>query len=179
MKYLYGASVQGIQNFIFQTDKLRDIVGASELVEEICTTQFAKILYQDEAIDYASAKTRLSGNTNALLFAAGNVKYVFDDKESCENVVRVFPKVISSFAPGIALSQAVVEYDSDFSDAINELEMKLRVQRNRQVKDLTSGPMGVLRSRQTGLPVVKCCKGEYLDAGTYAKRNRDTTQHLS
>lgn len=39
-KYLYGAAVQGIQGFIFQTNKLREIVGASELVEEICTTAF-------------------------------------------------------------------------------------------------------------------------------------------
>ena len=36
-KYLYGASVQGIQQFIFQTNELKDIVGASELVEFICT----------------------------------------------------------------------------------------------------------------------------------------------
>lgn len=28
--YLYGTSVQGIQNFIFKTNKLVDIIGASE-----------------------------------------------------------------------------------------------------------------------------------------------------
>ena len=39
-KFLYGASVQGIQHFIFQTNELKDIVGASELVENICTTLF-------------------------------------------------------------------------------------------------------------------------------------------
>ena len=39
-KYLYGAAVQGIQNFIFQTNELKDIVGASELVEDICTNLF-------------------------------------------------------------------------------------------------------------------------------------------
>ena len=32
VNYLYGASVQGIQSFIFQTDKLKEIVGASNLV---------------------------------------------------------------------------------------------------------------------------------------------------
>ena len=31
-KYLYGASVQGIQDFIFKTNRLKDIVGASEIV---------------------------------------------------------------------------------------------------------------------------------------------------
>ncbi len=39
-KYLYGAAVQGIQDFIFKTNKLQHIVGASELVEEICTNVF-------------------------------------------------------------------------------------------------------------------------------------------
>ena len=47
MKYLYGASVQGIQNFIFQSNKLAEIVGASELVEEICTTKFAQLIYSE------------------------------------------------------------------------------------------------------------------------------------
>ena len=36
-KYLYGAAVQGIQDFIFKTNELKHIVGASELVEQICT----------------------------------------------------------------------------------------------------------------------------------------------
>lgn len=43
-KFLYGAAVQGIQSFIFQTNTLREIVGASELVEEICTKMFAEQL---------------------------------------------------------------------------------------------------------------------------------------
>jgi hypothetical protein len=30
-QYLYGAAVQGIQNFIFQTNKLREIVGLEKL----------------------------------------------------------------------------------------------------------------------------------------------------
>ena len=34
-KFLYGAAVQGIQSFIFQTNALKEIAGASELVEQI------------------------------------------------------------------------------------------------------------------------------------------------
>lgn len=30
-KFLYGAAVQGIQNFIFQTNSLKEIIGASML----------------------------------------------------------------------------------------------------------------------------------------------------
>ena len=34
-KYLYGASVQGIQGFIFETNKLQEIVGGSEIVKSV------------------------------------------------------------------------------------------------------------------------------------------------
>lgn len=35
--YLYGASVQGIQSYIFRTNELRNIVEASAKIERICT----------------------------------------------------------------------------------------------------------------------------------------------
>lgn len=41
-KWLYGASVQGIQGYIFQTNKLKDVIGASELVKELCETDFKR-----------------------------------------------------------------------------------------------------------------------------------------
>lgn len=41
--YLYGAAVQGIQSFIFQTNKLMEIAGASELVEQKYITKFWEV----------------------------------------------------------------------------------------------------------------------------------------
>ena len=41
-KWLYGASGQGIQGYIFQTNKLKDVIGASELVKDLCETDFKK-----------------------------------------------------------------------------------------------------------------------------------------
>ncbi|WP_148038888.1 hypothetical protein [Proteiniphilum sp. X52] len=166
-KYLYGAAVQGIQGFIFQTNKLREIVGASELVEEICTDMFvglftkAKINYKDE---------------NCILHAAGNIKYMFDNEEECKKIVRIFPKMVAEFSPGITASQAVVKMEgafSDFKEAVGELETRLRVQRNKPMRSATLGLMGMLRCRQTGLPVVlkpnDKGKNDLIDAGTWAK----------
>ena len=45
-KYLYAAAVQGIQSFIFQTNVLKDIVGASELVDSVCTEAFKTCLFK-------------------------------------------------------------------------------------------------------------------------------------
>lgn len=166
--YLYGAAVQGIQGFIFQTNTLKDIVGASELVNLICTKMFKECV----GSGWKDARK--------IMTAAGNVKYKFTSREECERVVREFPKKVMQAAPGITISQAVVritDYDtSKFKEYIDALEKKLRAQRNKPAKSTTIGCMGILRSRQTGLPVVEEEKNEdgsieYLDDSTQKKRH--------
>jgi len=117
-KYLYGASVQGIQGFIFQTNKLQEIVGASEIVKSV-SKEFEKISgYND-------------GDENILINTAGNVKAVFDNKKKCEEVVLEFAKIISQKAYGITVSQAVVVFDGEAKDYIDKLEKRLKIQRNK------------------------------------------------
>lgn len=168
-KYLYGASVQGIQGYIFATNELKQIVGASELVERVCTTLF------DSFADGAQP----------VVTAAGNIKYIFSDRTALEKVVRNFPKLVSETAPGITVSQAVVIMDgefADFSNAVYELERRLKVQRNRPMKSLTTGLMATERSRKTGLPAAEVKEEEYMDECTLKKTgaltNNDTTLKL-
>ena len=148
-KYLYGAAVQGIQSFIFQTNELQDIVGASELVEEICTSEFEK--YAEDG--------------DSILRAAGNIKHIFNSKKECEKAVLDFPMKVMTAAPGITISQAVVKMDdesTDFAEAVNELERRLRMQRNCPMPSTTIGLMGVKRSAQPGLPLIKGIKANCL-----------------
>jgi hypothetical protein len=165
--WLYGAAVQGIQGFIYQTNELKDIIGASELVEKICTLEFAEALGKN----YSA----LAEDDSAIVLAAGNIKYNFKDEEVCKKVVRNFPMQIMQKAPGITISQAVVKwggetYYKDFKSAVNELESRLRTQRNKPARSLSIGATGILRSRKTGLPAVEALNGEYLDAATLKKR---------
>lgn len=165
-KYLYGAAVQGIQGFIFQTNKLQEIVGASELVEEICTDFFKEQVgekFKDE---------------NLVLGAAGNIKYIFESKEECEVFVRHFPKEVMEKAPGITISQAVVKYEEGkLNDSLQDLEDKLREQRNKISIPYEVGFMGTERSRRTGGVAYKARKKrkgdfEYIDEATHLKRKK-------
>ena len=113
-KYLYGASVQGIQEFIFETNKLKEVIGASELVKEI-------------------EKMAECENCEVLLNAAGNIKILFDDKESAKRLFLTLPKKISQSAYGITVSQAVVEINGDYPkpEDFAELEKRLKSKRNK------------------------------------------------
>lgn len=157
-KFLYGASVQGIQGFLFKTNKLAEIVGASEIVEQICTQLF---------YDMANIK---KDNENIILSAAGNIKYIFENEQACRNFVMSFPKLVMESAPGITISQAVVSFEGDdVSNAIEQLEIKLKAQRNRVVSPTEIGFMGLERSRRTGGVAVEFVNKEARDSATKAK----------
>lgn len=162
-KYLYGASIQGIQSFIFQTNKLREIVGGSELVEGICTDIFYDFIDSDEK------------DENIILSAAGNIKYIADEK-TCKKLVRDFPKKVMLKAPGVTVSQAVVKIVGSIplSVSINLLEEKLKAERNKSNMPLEIGFMGLERARRTGGVAVefKNRKGK-LEAFCESTSNKD------
>lgn len=169
MSYLYGAAIQGIQSFIFQTNELKDIVGASELINDACTSIFRDFLNKKIGPDFEQ-------HCDTIISAAGNIKCKFKRKKDCELVVNEFSKIIMENVPGITISQAVAEYDDNpthFSDCINSLEIKLHVQRNKPVRATELGLIGIQRSRQSGLPVViENGAPEILDTASRAKKKR-------
>lgn len=88
--YLYGFTIYSIQSYIFQTNKLKEIAGASELVEQICTSVFAKMISKTEGFD------ELRKDSKAIRNAAGNIRYLFDNEQLdlCKKIVLEFPKAV-------------------------------------------------------------------------------------
>ncbi|MDO9154294.1 MAG: hypothetical protein Q7U47_11460 [Paludibacter sp.] len=166
-KFLYGASIQGIQSFIFKTNKLKEIVGASEMVENICTDLF-----------YKSANITRS-DSNIILSAAGNIKYIFEDENKCKEFVLIFPKEVMEYAPGITISQAVVKLEQeDYSSQIQELETLLKAQRNKVPLTTEIGFMGLERARRTGGVGYEYKDEEVIDVSTALKHDSSNSIKL-
>jgi len=160
-KFFYAAAVQGIQKFIFQTDKLKEIVGASEMVEQICTTLF------EQSINECGGRFKPQ---NLIIGAAGNIKYIIENEDECKNVYLQFPKKVMEFAPGITISQVVEPIDGELrSSHFNKIEDNLKKQRNIQPVPVCRGMMISERSRRTGMPGYQFIDNEVIDLGTYKK----------
>jgi hypothetical protein len=162
--YLYGASVQGIQSFIFETNKLQEIAGASELVEEVATHLFRR--YCNE----------ISG-VSIIVGAAGNAR-AKGNREAIARMYRDFPAQVAQMAPGITISQAVVPMAGSAATRaeMNELEERLKVARSSPAAPLgvLVGTTASLRYPRTGRPCVTSLNLDgvetALDAATAAKR---------
>ena len=131
-KYLYGASIQGIQQFIFKTNKLKEIVGASSLVDNICKRDFFEFsgLQKDDK--------------NVLIATSGNIKAICNE-DTCKRLVKEFPKHVASIAPGITLSQGVLKIENaqNIKELISKLEKALKVQRNKVAFPFETGFMAL------------------------------------
>jgi chaperonin cofactor prefoldin len=178
-KYLYGAAVQGIQNFIFETNKLKEIAGASQLIDNISSIDWENEKELSEFEGYCKPFHTVDRD-KIIMSAAGNIKYKVNDEEVLRKIVKGFPKHIANYAPGVSISQAVVEIDDeiDVQKAINDLEDKLKVQRNIAPMPVDTGFMGLERARRTGgVAYDKDNEEKEIDRGTSVKikfREEDT-----
>jgi hypothetical protein len=172
-QYLYGAKVQGIQAYIFETNKLKDIGGASELIESLSGERF-ETFFKEVGLSYEEAQL--------LRNAAGEISYLFKDQASCAAVVRNFEHYIATNMPGLTVSQAVVAVEGDQPDlktASREVNGLLQIQRNRSPPPNELGWMISERARRTGRPgVEEDQKGGLIDRRQQSKRNMANHRRL-
>ena len=162
-KYLYGASVQGIQGFIFETNKLQEIVGASDLIERFCSFGFIQ--------KFAENNSFIIKEEAIVRNAGANVRIVFSDKLELEKMVKNFPKYIMKKAYGITLSQAVVEFEErEYLDKKDELEFKLIKARNQATMPLDARFSLMKQTPRTGKPAFEFKNKEYFDKGNWQKK---------
>jgi len=156
--YLYGLTVQGIQSYIFSTNKLKEIIGASEIIEQLCTTWFDEFIKVNE----------LKGKK--YLNAAGNIRFK-SDRETIQKIFTEYHEFLLKNASGVPFSQAVVKITGSDSEAIYCLDKKLNAQRNSPIYAFDLGIMIRSKARRTGDAATfkKDAEGDFTDINTGLK----------
>jgi hypothetical protein len=169
MAYLYGASIQGIQGFIFETNRLKEIVGASNLIEKFTSKGFIDTFINDESVEYSLLRN-----------AGGNIRISFtsNQKALAKKFVKHFPEYIIKKAYGITVSQAILSYDehsnNEYEKVAKSLELQLKNARNKTYLPLDAKFSLMKQSSRTGKSATETIRhpdntNEKVDKGTYQK----------
>ena len=170
-KYLYGASVQGIQEYIYATNDLQEIIGASEIIDSL-GRKFKDNQGDDGALYGIFDELGEKGLVKQILLnAAGNFRAIVEGEENLKKIIRDLPKKIMQNAYGITISQASAPYnDGNYEKASRELEKNLKIQRNRLSIPLDMSINFIRLAPKTARPIVKFIGDDALDISSVQKR---------
>ena len=173
MAWYYTFEAKEIQGFILQSDKLRDMVGGSELVAQLCGRFLENSL---KAVGVNDPRSVIIAN------AAGWARLRFEEESQAREFACNWPMIVSRYAPGLKLVQALLPLEGSLPDAMQLGMEKLREERNcNQISLPEVGPL-VERSPRTGMAASsapfdkKADKPVPLDLHTIRKRKYAETQ---
>ncbi|MBE9593146.1 MAG: hypothetical protein IMF19_06670, partial [Proteobacteria bacterium] len=115
-QFLALLEVDKIQSYIFATNKLKEIRGASYLLSEINDKETKKILYSEEYKDTAKP----------ILSVGGMTKVVFDNKDDVK--AKAFLGEVETLYKdvNIPVTTHIEPIDDDFSSALEKGEKAIR-----------------------------------------------------
>lgn len=168
MSFLYGFSVVGLQDFIFKTNALQEIIGASEIIKSIDKKA------QNLVAFFAKNGIDLGKNPEIILANAGNLRAIFDDEKDLQKVVLYLPKLIAKISYGLSNIQAVARIESDYKATSIELESKLKIARNKLDFPLDFSHCTLKHNPKTALPQAPNTQSD----DKYRKIDKSTFQKL-
>jgi len=166
-QYLYTYAARGIQEFVLRGDKLKEMVGASELIEELSTT----------VLDHTLKALNLPHKI--ISQAAGAARILFNSKDDAMRLAALWPMIVHHTAPGLQVVQAIVEADTNIFAAVANAEKQLTVERNLLYPDLPNAGAFTRRCPRTGKPAVAFDDAEPLDIEAHTKRQFSSRKRIA
>lgn len=176
--------VRGIQRFIFRTNRVRDIIGASELVENIimeglqavCTAEnwpAEQYMTDWEKDDPNAFLSDVTVQMQVLFVGGGNAYVLFRKGALCEKVNRALAKYVLDNTYSLNLAVAVVEMTGSYNEDYKKINEKMREIKATmpQVKPMGAFPFMEI-DPATGYPLAAYDNGgkEYVSTETALKR---------
>lgn len=159
--YLFEA--KSIQTYLLATNRLKEVVGGSELVEKLDS----RLL--DDVLESLGAKNEIffSRRGGGAFFAFGQTR------GQVERLADLWPLVVRQFAPDLEFVHGRGRGMTEL-EAFKEAHVRLLADRNRQVARLPQAGPFVRRNRRTGEPASfsarkKGTEPEPVDAATRRK----------
>lgn len=159
--HAYAFEARGIQRFILDGSRLRDVVGASELLEWVST----------KLPDRVREAAGLSGEALRFARCAGGAVTVFSqDRGALERFAALWSLAVRQALPGIEIQHGLGSGATE-AEAYRAALARGRASRSRQAAPLPqAGPL-TARAPRTGMPAVRWHeKDGLLDEATVRKR---------
>ncbi len=139
MQWCVRYEARGIQSWIFQTDRLKEIKGASALVERIPALLGATLKHLGTG-----------GQWQIESAAAGGANIRFPGATAARRFMSVWPLILDHHVPGLQVVLALIGPDDTWAD----MYARLGAARNDLVAELPQAGPVVMRAPSTGRPAV-------------------------
>lgn len=127
--------VRGIQSYIFRTNKVKEIIGASEMVSNLIITSLKyainKELPEDEFILDWENRSEFSFEKDnnikleVLYYGGGNLVVLYRTEELCKKISILMSKYVMQNAYGLSLVYACVEKTENYQNDWKNLKKEL------------------------------------------------------
>lgn len=177
--------VRGIQKYIFATNKVKEIVGASNIVKNLVKDEFnnaidelknnqeitdKEVIIDYQNIDSYSFDSNFDIKIEVLYYGGGNLVVLYRTEELLEKVSTIMAKGIMNNAYGLSLVYAYVDKTNDYNSDWAKLKEQLSC-----VKAVTppNKPIGIIPivdyDKITGKPFSKIYDNEKVTYESYQK----------
>lgn len=117
--FAYGFEAKSIQSYILDRTRMREMVGASSLVDALTSTLLPHVL--DAQMQWPMTQYQL------CRCGAGGVSILLRDLAQAERLQQLFSVLLPQFAPGLRFVQAVAQGDSSHA-SLQALHLALQTQ---------------------------------------------------
>ncbi|HRK69575.1 MAG TPA: hypothetical protein PKY73_18655, partial [Hyphomonas sp.] len=124
MRYLLAAEADKIQEFIFRSSRLREVVGASQLLSRFCNSSDGVLALADQY------------DGDVVVNDGGSFRVIFDGDNARENAIAFGADLSELYRLSLGGSLSVAEpapLNGDFRQANDEAGKKLRQVKNRRL----------------------------------------------
>ena len=167
--YAYLFEARSIQQYIIETGKIKDMIGASLIVDELCQCDGKGDLLQSVLNELLLDESKIRFSRRA----GGAFVALLVNKADAEGLRALWTLTVSHFAPGMEWVDALAEGTSD-AEAVGIGFGKLAQRRNRPAAMMPEAGPFVQRSQRTGRAAFKSDDKDWLDLPTWRKRKQNS-----